>query len=204
MIYSFLFVPFDTNLNLLRKKNHFSIPFHFMFLISWTMIIDVISITDVFILLLHCEPENMSKKHLFHSSHSSLHSLLSFRFFMKTFMMCLSSHSCYILSDNFLTFINFMIELPNIYFIIPIWIPSFLVIYDVYVNPGSNNIYNKNFSFCNWNCNSITKDDFNRAGLLKVQSSIYNYDRISVRETLLNNEVEIPSPLIEGYNFHVS
>ena len=97
-----------------------------------------------------------------------------------------------------------MIELPNIYFIIPICIPSCLIILsnDVHVNPGPNNVNNKTISFCNWNCNSITKDNFNRVDLLKVQSSIYNYDIISICKALLNNDIEIPNPLIGGYNFH--
>ena len=71
--------------------------------------------------------------------------------------------------------------------------------------PGRrNNIWlsqifnNKVFSFCNWNCNSITKNNFNRVDLLKVQASIYNYDILSLCETLLNDTVEIPEPLLEG------
>ena len=70
-------------------------------------------------------------------------------------MMCLGLYSCYILSNNFVAIINFIIELPNIYCIIPIWIPSCLIILsnDVHANPGPNNVNNKTFSFCNWNCN---------------------------------------------------
>ena len=64
----------------------------------------------------------------------------------------------------------FGLKLPNIYFIMSIWIPSFLIILsnDVHVHPGPNNNNNKNFSFCNWNCNSITKGDFNRVDLLEI------------------------------------
>ena len=63
MISSFLFVPIDTNLNLLKKKNHFSTSFYFMFLIPWIGIIDVVSNTDVLIIFLHCEPANTSMRH---------------------------------------------------------------------------------------------------------------------------------------------
>ena len=69
---------------------------------------------------------------------------------------------------------------------------------DVHVNPGPNN-FNKVFSFCNWNFNSIVKNNFYRIDLLKVQASIYNYDVISLCETSLNDDVEIPETLIDGY-----
>ena len=55
MIFSFLFVPSGTYLNILRKNN-FSISFHILFLISWTVIIDVITITNVLTIFLYCEP----------------------------------------------------------------------------------------------------------------------------------------------------
>ena len=61
----------------------------------------------------------------------------------------------------------------------------------------------KTFSFCNWNCNSIAKDNFSRVDLLKAQASIYNYDIISLCETLLNDDIDIPESLIDGYKFEV-
>ena len=57
------------------------------------------------------------------------------------------------------------------------------------------------FSFCNWNCNSLAKNNFNRVDLLKVQASTYNYDIMSLCETSRNDDVEIPVSLIDGYNF---
>ena len=150
MISSFLFVPIETNFHLLKKKNknNFSISFHFMFLIPWIGIIDVVSITDVLIIFLDCEPAYTSMIHSLHFSQSLVHSLLSFRLFMRTsLMMCLFFYSCYILSDNFVAIINFMIELSTIYFIIPIWIPSCLIILSnvVHVNSGPNNVITKRF-----------------------------------------------------------
>ena len=71
---------------------------------------------------------------------------------------------------------------------------------DVHVNPGPNN-FNQVFSFCNWNCNSIVKNNFNRINLLKVQASIYHDDVMSLCETSLHDDVEIPETLIDGYNF---
>ena len=159
----------------------------------------MVSITDILIILIHCEHSGL--KHFFHCDHSTFHSLLSYYlyeccFFMKIyFMICLGFHSCYIISFNVLPIINFIIKLPNICFIIPIWIPSFLKILsnNVHVNPGPNN--NKTFSFCNWNWNSITKDGFSRVDQFNVQASTNNYDIISLCETLLYDEVEIPNPL---------
>ena len=37
--------------------------------------------------------------------------------------------------------------------------------------------------------------------LLQAQNAIYNYDIISLSETSLNEESEIPTPLMEGYKF---
>ena len=46
----------------------------------------------------------------------------------------------------------------------------------------------------NWNCNSITKEDFHRLRLIEAQNSIFNYDLISLCETSLNDEVKMPDP----------
>ena len=83
--------------------------------------------------------------------------------------------------------------MPNLIFIIPIWLPSLVITHsnDVHVNPGPNNS-NKVFLFSNWNCNSIVKNKFNRVDLLKVQASTYNYDAMPLYETSLNDDVEIP------------
>ena len=71
---------------------------------------------------------------------------------------------------------------------------------DVHSNPDPNN-YNKVFSFSDGNSNSIVKNIFDSVDLLKVQASTYNYDVMSLCETLLNDDVEIPKTLIDGYNF---
>ena len=63
---------------------------------------------------------------------------------------------------------------------------------DVQPNPGS--LQNAYFSFMNWNCNSIAKDDFLRLRLLETQNSIFNYDLISLCETSLNDQVKFPDP----------
>ena len=151
MIFSSLIVPFDTNFNLLRKKNHFSIYYHFMILISWFVIIDVISITDVLIIFLPSNQKIHQWNICITSATPRYTHYCRFLFWWKHLVM-------------------FGLKLPNIYFIMSIWIPSFLIILsnDVHVHPGPNNNNKKTFSFCNWDCNSITKDDFNRVDLLEM------------------------------------
>ena len=130
-----------------------------------------------------------------------IHYLNTVRFFMKTFLkVYIGFQSYYILYTNFSSIINFLITTPNFVFIIPIWLFSLVLIHsnDVHINPGPNN-FNKVFSFCNWNCNSIVKNNFNRIDLLKA--SIYNYDVMSLCDTSLNDDVDFPETLIDGYNF---
>ena len=61
---------------------------------------------------------------------------------------------------------------------------------DIELNPGG--FINGFFNFCNWNVNSLSKDNFHRAQLLEARDSIYNYDLISLCETSLNDSVELP------------
>ena len=70
---------------------------------------------------------------------------------------------------------------------------------DVEVNPGD--FISGFFSFCNWNINSLAKDDFYRAQLLEAHNAIFNYDLISLCETSLNDTVDLPNPLMDGYTF---
>ena len=71
---------------------------------------------------------------------------------------------------------------------------------DVHRNPGP--IQNSYFTFMNWNCNSIAKDDFHRVRLLEAQNSIFNYDIISLCETSLNDTVVFPDDYLNNeYTF---
>ena len=55
-------------------------------------------------------------------------------------------------------------------------------------------------SFCNWNLNTLSKDDFYRITLLQAHNTEHNYDIISLCETSLDDEVEVPE--MPGYKFH--
>ena len=84
---------------------------------------------------------------------------------------------------------------------IPPWVIflKILLSNDVEKNPGD--FKNGFFNFCNWNFNSLTKDNFQRSKILEAHDSIFDYDLISLCETNLNNSVVLPNDLIEMFTF---
>ena len=70
---------------------------------------------------------------------------------------------------------------------------------DIELNPG--NFSDSFFSFCNWNVNSIAKDNFERVQLLEAHNALFNYDLTSLCEVSLNSTVEIPATLLDNYTF---
>ena len=76
---------------------------------------------------------------------------------------------------------------------------------DVHPNPGPvrPNTFSGGFlSFCNWNLNTLNKDDFYRITLLEAHNTEHNYDIISLCETSLNDTVQVPENILPGYKFH--
>ena len=77
---------------------------------------------------------------------------------------------------------------------------------DISENPGPTNgvhdSYLKYFSFCNWNLNTLSKDDFSRAQLLNANNAIHDYDLISLCETSLGPNDSVPVNLIPGYQYY--
>jgi len=75
---------------------------------------------------------------------------------------------------------------------------------DVHPNPGpvdaTNNFSGGFLSFCNWNLNTLSKEDFYRITLLEAHNSNHNYDIISL--TSLNDAVQVPENALPGYKFH--
>ena len=57
------------------------------------------------------------------------------------------------------------------------------------------------FSFCSWNLNSLAKYNFYRVKLLETHNSVFIYDIISVSETCLNDNVELPDTMLDNYTF---
>ena len=84
---------------------------------------------------------------------------------------------------------------------VPHWLPIILIILsnDVHLNPGpqfQTNFFN--FNFMSWNVNSLAKN-FQRVRLIEAHNSIFNYDLISIYKTSLNDTVELPETLLNGY-----
>ena len=52
-----------------------------------------------------------------------------------------------------------------------------------------------------WNVNSLAKENFQRVCLIEAHNSIFNYDLTSICETSLNDTVELPETLLNGYTF---
>ena len=82
------------------------------------------------------------------------------------------------------------------------WVQILLIILsnDVRQNPGPP-FHNSFFSFMSWNVNSIAKDDFQRVHLIEAHNSIFNYDLISICETSLNDSIKLPDILLNDYTF---
>ena len=88
----------------------------------------------------------------------------------------------------------------SFYAIKPAWVCFLKILWshDVELNPSDFTIGFLNF--CNWNVNSLSKDNFHRVQLLGAHNSICNYDIISLSETSLNYSAELPDPF-NNYTF---
>ena len=84
----------------------------------------------------------------------------------------------------------------------PIWVPFLLILLsnDVELNPGDH-YHESFFSFINWNLNSLPKNNFERVQLIEAHNSLFNYDLISLCETSLTSNNEVPDPLLNNYTF---
>ena len=77
---------------------------------------------------------------------------------------------------------------------------------DVHPNPGPSSVnpkFSSGFlSFCNWNLNTLSKDEFYRISLLEAHNTILKYDIISLCETSLNDDITVPENALPGYIYH--
>ena len=71
---------------------------------------------------------------------------------------------------------------------------------DIELNPGDE-FHDGFLSFCNWNLNSLSKNDFERISLLEAHNSIFDYDVLSLCQTSLNDQTVLLKKLIENYEF---
>ena len=73
---------------------------------------------------------------------------------------------------------------------------------DIHPNPGPthwNNFTGWFLSFCNWNLNTLSKEGSIHITLLEAHME-HNYDIISLCETSLDDNVQVPE--MPGYKFH--
>ena len=88
------------------------------------------------------------------------------------------------------------------------WIFSLLLTLssDVHPNPGplqtDQNFHSGFLSFCNWNLNTLSKDEFYRISLLEAHNTLFKYDIISLCETSLNDGITVPENALPGYLYH--
>ena len=57
------------------------------------------------------------------------------------------------------------------------------------------------FSFCTWNLNTLSIDEFPMVPLLNARNFIYKYDIISLCETSLSENEIVPENILQGYNY---
>ena len=78
--------------------------------------------------------------------------------------------------------------------------------YDIHPNPGPkshspHSYTNGYFSFCNWNLNTLCKDNFCRIPLIEAHTALFKYDIISLCETSLNDSNQPEENILPGYKF---
>ena len=200
------FVTFDTNLNLLKTNVLPHLDSEITSLIFLIPILIAGNPSEFFEFLLCQTNYPIAIMHWLLSftkrNHSSLSHVL-YQVVGKCFLPYLGWHLYNPTTFQIAIFIlKSIMTIPSYLTNSTIWIPFLLIILssDVEFNPGPVSI-NDGFSFAQWNINSLAKDDFSRAKLLQAHNSIFNYDIISLCEISLNDQMEIPNPLMEGYNF---
>ena len=101
---------------------------------------------------------------------------------------------------TFIKIISFTCLFHCLGYLSPTWITFTRIILsnDVETNHGD---FVNNFIFCNWDLNSLAKNNFYRVKLLEVHNSFHNYDFISICETSLDDTVELPDVMLENDNF---
>ena len=95
---------------------------------------------------------------------------------------------------NYLGYVNIVCFCHYSFETLTIWIflMHLLLCPDIHPNPGpapSNNFTGGFFSFCNWNLNTLSKDNFTRITLLEAHNTEHKYDIISLCETSLDANV---------------
>ena len=128
-----------------------------------------------------------------------LHILDLFQFLCPRFSMLFTKHANHIIP--LIKIISFISLYIRMFLLLPSWLIFIRIILsnDIETNPGD--LRQGFFTFCNWNLNSLAKDNFHRVRLLEAHNSIFDYDIISICETALNDDIELPEKLMEEFTF---
>ena len=85
--------------------------------------------------------------------------------------------------------------LSSFYYDFPAWISILILILSNDIEPNPGDFRNGFLTFCNWNINSLSKNNFERIPLLDAHNSAYDYDIISLCEISLNDSTVLPDIL---------
>ena len=179
------FVSFNTSLNSLTApiKGKGNENAHILLLMLYLAIFEY-----HFIVFL---PSEFFKNH--HNIRWVTKSISLTRIFYSAFANCTFRLCCKLAS---IVYINIVLFYHYPHETLTIWIFSMRLILcpDIHPNPGptGNNFAGGFLSFCNWNLNTLSKDDFSRINLLEAHNTEYNYDIISLCETSLDDKADVP------------
>ena len=193
------YIRFDLDLTCLRNGSVVNPPF-----------MEVMPIVNFIVLVIHVNDIETALFLIFEA-----HFLFSLTYF-KTFRWTRLFRFSRLLTFFYLTYVaslapsvvplssilKFLFKTYESLYPVPIVWVAFLKILlsnDVEMNPGD--FSNSFLSFCNWNVNSLVKDNFQRVQLLEAHNSLHFYDFISLTEVSINDAVEIPIRLMDNYTF---
>ena len=184
------FVSFNTNLNKLEKNNVSDLHdfVSWMLLVSLGLLFVTECSLDAIIIgaFLIC-PELMATLLKISKPCNKLKSLLYLSLGIYILDNAVSSSSHYLSLFITLIICTFLTrKIPNWVFVLLLLLAN-----DIELNPGPS--YHENFfTFMNWNLISLVKNNFERMKLIEAHNSIFNYDLISLCETVLNSRINIP------------
>ena len=182
---NYRFIPYNTRLNTLTgssQKQRHDIVYFFLFLMVYFLIFDFFFViflpSEYFKTELHIR--RITKKINFLVK--LLHRIISYS----------ALHACVHLGYAGLASIY---QFPFETLAVWIFLMRLALCPDIHPNPGpsySNHFTGGFLSFCNWNLNTLSKDDFSRITLLEAHNTEHNYDIISLCETCLDDKAQVP------------
>ena len=199
------YVPFDTNLNLFKKKKNSIFPWYSCLWYSSTNFIALILLSEYETKNLPFFLAIMSKNSDFLLWFELTFQLL-FKFKKTITMMFLVTSVILIFSiatnpsDQYVCVCVLQIFCFSFVRKLPPWLSIILILIsnDIEQNPGPG--YHSNFfNFMNWNPNSLATNDFARVQLIEAHNSLHNYDLISICETSLTDSMVPNVPEFDGY-----